>query len=294
MDTLVITPPTDDDSDFTLAVSAVSSEADSGDSAGISTEIDVTVEPFEYVGTDDADTISASAGDDVIRGLGGDDAIDAGGGSDTVYAGSGDDIVLGRAGADILYGETGNDDLKGGSGADLLYGGGGSDDLAGDAGNDEIYGDAGNDFISGGGGADILYGGTGEDILDGGAKADFLVGGAGVDTLTGGKGNDIFHYNSLDEIGDTITDFKSGKDSLTFDSSAFIADYDPDTGELDAGAFESLVEFDPGAPSSTAAFVFDQASDNLYYDQSGIGDGYTLIATVNDGDLDLSDILMID
>jgi Ca2+-binding RTX toxin-like protein len=294
LDTLIITPAKDDDSNFTLAVSATSSETDGSDSAEISTKIDVTVEPFEYVGTDDADTISASGADDVIRGLGGDDAIDAAGGSDTVYAGNGDDSVLGRGGADLLYGEAGDDNLQGGSGADILYGGQGSDDLAGNAGNDEIYGDAGNDFISGGSGEDILYGGTGDDILEGGAKNDFLAGGAGADTLTGGKGNDIFHFDSMDDVGDTITDFKSGKDSLTFDADAFNANYDPDTGELDAGAFESLAEFDPGTPSSSAAFVFDQGSDNLYYDESGIGEGYTLVATVNDGDLDLSDILMID
>jgi len=140
----------------------------------------------------------------------------------------------------------------------------------------------------------MLYGGGGNDELSGGARDDILTGGAGADTLTGGKGRDIFHYDSLNDLNDTITDFKSGSDRLSFDANAFEANYNQETGELDAADFDSVADFDPSSPETSAAFVFDQSTESLYYDLSGTGEGYTLVANIENGDLDLSDILMIE
>jgi len=238
--------------------------------------LDISVEPYEIVGTEAADILTGSTSADVIRALGGSDIIDARDGSDTIYAGGDADIV------------------EGGRGDDLIYGGSGDDVLAGESGADILYGEAGSDTLEGGSGEDMLYGGGGEDTISGGDKADILTGGAGADTLTGGKGDDVFHFQTVADLGDSITDFKSGKDALTFDANEFNADFDAETGQLDAQAFESVREFDLSEPATTATFVFDQATDNLYYDQVGDGEGYTLVANINDGEVDLGDILLID
>ncbi|MDP1572723.1 MAG: Ig-like domain-containing protein [Pseudomonadota bacterium] len=91
--------------------------------------------------------------------------------------------------------------LSGGTGDDLLIAGANGDRLLGNAGDDLLIGGAGNDQIYGGTGADTIYGGGGNDYLVGGAGADNFV-------FTGwaSGGND------------TIADFVSGTDGITFDS----------------------------------------------------------------------------
>ncbi len=54
---------------------------------------------------------------------------------------------------------------------------------------------------------EILVGGEGDDTLTGGAGDDQLFGGGGDDTLTGGAGADTFHYESIGDGNDFITDF---------------------------------------------------------------------------------------
>ncbi len=56
---------------------------------------------------------------------------------------------------------------------------------------------------------------TGRDALFGDANDNTITGGLGADTLTGGAGGDTFVYNSLREIGDTITDFTPYADKLS-------------------------------------------------------------------------------
>ena len=47
--------------------------------------------------------------------------------------------------------------------------------------------------------------------------------GAGADTLTGGLGDDIFDYNALSEIGDSITDFEVGANGDVMDMIGLLA-----------------------------------------------------------------------
>ncbi|MFC3692680.1 calcium-binding protein [Chenggangzhangella methanolivorans] len=108
---------------------------------------------------------------------------------------------------DVINGKGGNDELEGNGGNDKLYGGSGNDDLEGDSGNDTLEGGSGNDELDGGSGNDVLKGGKGNDELDGGI---------GNDILTGGKGFDTFKFERFDGA-DTITDFKSGQDTIEFD-----------------------------------------------------------------------------
>ncbi len=102
------------------------------------------------------------------------------------------------------------------------------------AGDDTIDGGAGNDLLIGGAGEDTLIGGAGNDMLDGGLGDDILSGGAGLDMLTGGGGADTF----IIETGpvtvatvETITDFVSATDMISFGGPAGTADNYLDNGQ---------------------------------------------------------------
>ena len=270
------------------------------------------------------DTIFGGSGDDTIYSGFGDNVIDGGSGTDTVdYSESGvavkvrldqdygesrydntfddtltgienvtgsdyDDYIKGDSGDNLFEGGAGDDTLVGGSGADMLYGGDDDDTVKGGSGADLLYGGDGLDTIEGGGGNDYIYGDEGDDVILGGGGHDIIVGGLGDDTLTGGRGNDTFQFNALDELGDTITDFGGG-DSLAFDGDVFVVAHDETSGLIDATEFESVADFDTSAPGTSAAFVFDESTNDLYYDQSGSGQGYTLVANIEDG-VDETDI----
>ncbi|MDZ8035549.1 DUF4347 domain-containing protein [Nostoc sp. DedSLP04] len=98
--------------------------------------------------------------------------------------------------------------------ADVINGQEGDDRIDGKSGNDLLRGGAGNDTLLGGADNDSLVGGVGNDSLVGGAGNDILVGGEDNDTLTGGAGNDQFIYQTLSDVGDTITDFNQNQDKL--------------------------------------------------------------------------------
>ncbi|MEH2276016.1 MAG: DUF4347 domain-containing protein [Nostoc sp.] len=100
--------------------------------------------------------------------------------------------------------------------ADVINGQGGDDRIDGKSGKDLLRGGTGNDTLLGGADDDILVGGAGNDSLIGGAGNDILIGGADNDILTGGSGNDQFIYQTLNNSGDTITDFNQSQDKLIF------------------------------------------------------------------------------
>ncbi|MBH8564824.1 cadherin-like domain-containing protein [Nostoc sp. CENA67] len=120
------------------------------------------------------------------------------------------DYLTGTVGNDIINGGNGNDTIYGGAGSDSLNGDNGNDILYGDG---LMDGGAGNDTLNGGNGDDTLYGGGGSDYLIGGNGNDLLYGGTGSDILTGNNGNDIFAFTA-GEGTDTITDFTKGQDKI--------------------------------------------------------------------------------
>jgi hypothetical protein len=149
-----------------------------------------------------ADTIKAGDGNDVIYGGDGGDTIYGGSGDDEVYGGVGGDTIFGEDGSDLLDGGEGGDTIRGGSGGDVIYGGDGADTLWGDDGSDLIHGDAGADTLRGNDGNDALMGGDGADTVWGDAGDDVVVAGVGSDTAVGGAGDDLL----LGEAGnDSIT-----------------------------------------------------------------------------------------
>jgi hypothetical protein len=78
-------------------------------------------------GTEGDDVIRAGAGADTINGLGGNDVICAGPGDDTIRGGSGNDTVRGGRGNDSSSGEGGDDDMVGQGDGDIADGGAGID-----------------------------------------------------------------------------------------------------------------------------------------------------------------------
>ncbi|MFZ5855964.1 MAG: beta strand repeat-containing protein [Chloroflexota bacterium] len=97
---------------------------------------------------------------------------------------NGNNTITGTAGIDMLFGMNGNDVLNGGANGDLLCGGNGNDTLNGGAGNDTLNGELGDDILNGGSGNDALSGMSGADTLTGSTGADYFSGGLGLDVLT--------------------------------------------------------------------------------------------------------------
>ena len=181
--------------------------------------------PAMIVGTNAADTINGSDGDDIIYGYNGDDTISGGHGHDIIYGGDQSDTV---------YGGWGNDTLIGGTGDDKLYGEWGDDTLDGGYGNDTMHGGRGNNVFIPGQGNDKVYGGDDHDTVDystlaqgvnvtmnatygngtvtgagGLVKSDALI---SIEKVIGGQGNDYMILSATTEAaGGAGNDFfKSG------------------------------------------------------------------------------------
>lgn len=135
-------------------------------------------------GTNQSETLTGTAGNDLILARGGDDTVNAGAGNDRVY---------GHRGNDTLNGEAGNDRIRGNAGSDTINGGEGNDMLRGRWGNDTVNGDAGDDRIWVGRGADIENGGPGNDRMHAIARDQQL------DQIDCGEGDrDIVWVNALE------------------------------------------------------------------------------------------------
>jgi len=126
------------------------------------------------------------------------------------------ETLTGTAGRDVICGRGGNDKLRGLGGDDVLVGGDGHDALDGGAGNDDLQGEKGHDLADGGAGNDSVAGGDGHDLLGGGAGNDTLEGGAGADSFFAGADADV--VKALDGRRDLLISCGSGKDSLSADA----------------------------------------------------------------------------
>ncbi|WP_261341454.1 hypothetical protein [Fuscovulum blasticum] len=137
-----------------------------------------------FIGSDAAEAIWGTAGNDVILASAGADTVDGGEGRDLVdfqALGAGVAASLATQPLAVTAGAAAGTVL---TGIEDLAGTGFADTLTGDAGANALWGQAGNDLLAGGAGADTLDGGEGNDTLRGGAGADRLAGGGGVDYAT--------------------------------------------------------------------------------------------------------------
>ncbi|MFI0402523.1 MAG: VCBS domain-containing protein, partial [Cyanobium sp.] len=240
--------------------------------------------------------VHGGAGNDSLIGGAGDDRSTLQGITNSgLVGGDGDDTLVGRGGADILDGDGGNSTADadidtvdysqdGGSGAvtvNLTTGTatdswGTTDTLRS---IENVIGTALADTITGSAVANVLRGGNGDDSIFGEAGNDTLVGGMGADNLTGGIGINVFLYNATNEGNDSITDFASGTDKLSFSTSAF--------GGITSATLNSNFFISPDSfaqNSTTPQFIFNTAFSSLIYDANGINpDGQSTLLTVQVG-----------
>lgn len=202
------------------------------------------------------DVIVGLAGNDVIDGNDGNDTLDGGDGQDKLFGNDDNDHLIGGAGNDFLYGDDDNDNLEGGSGSDMLYGGSGNDTLTAGDGRDTLYGGEGRDVLHGGPGADRLYGGDGDDVL---------ISGMGTQKFYGGEGEDVFVFSVIPHVADVISDFDLNEDKIDIS----------------------------GLIGSRGVITAESVSDNttgLYVDPDGLGSARTMLITLIEDKLDISDI----
>ena len=165
----------------------------------------------------------------------------------------------------------------------------------------DAEGSSGDDSLLGNAGPNSLWGMGGDDVLDGRGGNDVLYGGEGEDTLTGGAGDDIFVLEPGGTgavFGDLITDFGDGLDSLQVTAADFGIGY---TGVLDSNDFHVIGDgetFDGSTAvgADTNAFVYDandgaEEGGTLYHGNDG--DGYTVVATLENGDVVSEDIVLV-
>lgn len=277
--------------------------------------------------------LSGGDGNDILIGGPTTDYLYGGAGNDTLTGGSGNDYLNGGPGADSMSGGTGNDTYVVDSQADVVseQPGQGTDTVHSSvsytlpANVEDLYLTGSGNLIGSGNSEDnlivssgvagdtALYGLGGNDTLIGGTGNDTLVGGAGSDVLTGGTGADTFSYTDPTDgsavasnivrgtiVGDTLTDFASGQDTLLFESTTFnvYADNLTSLSLIDSttnsgnGHFTTISTAYNGTlpaglsnayDSGTPTFIYSTVDNTLYYDPNGSSAGYTVIATLSSG-----------
>ncbi|HEV7323830.1 MAG TPA: calcium-binding protein [Bosea sp. (in: a-proteobacteria)] len=283
-----------------------------------------------FYGLAGADRIDGGSGFDEVRydkdaANGGSSGIVADLQAGTIKDGFGDiDIVRNIEGirgtqlVDIMNGDNGNNRFRGLGGADVFDGRGGIDtvDYSRDAANGGTQGVTVNlatgigkdgfgsldlifnvENVIGTDAIDQLTGTSGNNTLDGRGGNDLLVGGLGTDILIGGAGNDVFRFTFSVEGGDFINDFAKGQDRVEISASGFTG-----AGLVGsaAGTMVTAAQFLSVASGHTATtagqrFIFDQSTDQLWFDSNGSGvGGDVLIATfTNNPNLANTDLFLI-
>ncbi|AYF85838.1 MULTISPECIES: peroxidase family protein [unclassified Pseudomonas] len=255
-------------------------------------------------GTNEADILIASIGDDTIWGDGGNDRIEGGDGVDSLNGGAGDDIITDMGGDDNIKGDDGNDVIHGGNGFNLILGGAGNDFIITGEDVSETFGGTGNDFIYGAKGNLQTAGNEGDDwieigtqdgapgdnfspfALDEVAGNDVFVGGGGFDEMIGEGGDDIFFGSE----GADHFDGGSGFDwvSYKFDPFGVLADmivddfFEPPVPASNAGIFDRFA-FVEGLAGSQFGDVL--RGDNA--DAAEIAENGPLGSVLNQAGIDL-------
>ncbi|MHA4866224.1 calcium-binding protein [Duganella sp. PWIR1] len=227
---------------------------------------------IDYHASAGAVSVNLATGVVTNDGMGGNDKLI---GIEIAIGSSFGDTLTGSAGADILDGWLGNDTLDGGAGADILLGGAGNNSIVGGAGADTLISAGGKDLLDGGLDSDIAvvslpfdsytvtrpnatdtvltykfdannvitlrgienvifggYNGTTMTLAEVQANIpsafdDNLVGDSGANTLNGGLGNDRMEGKGGDDTyvvnaaGDNVIEAEDeGTDSVTVDFTA--------------------------------------------------------------------------
>ena len=277
----------------------------------------------KVVGSSYADVFLGDDNNNTFVGLRGKDTIDGGGGDrdwveyrDDANVGGTRGIVADLTAGTIkdgfgnvdtvsnverVAGTRYNDSFVGNGGQNVFAGGEGKDSYDGKGGDDFIFffrdftgtdvgpinvdlSKASNQIIDDGFGntetATSIEGVIGTDFADkikGTSGFNYFAGSDGKDTMTGGGGNDEYEIWDLDHMNDqdVITDFTSGsggnQDVLRFDMS-----------NMGASTTLTLVN-GTAATQAVSTFIFDTATDKLYWDADGTGGGARVTVAVLQG-----------
>jgi trimeric autotransporter adhesin len=204
--------------------------------------------------------------------------------------------------ANMITGNSGDNRLDGKAGPDVMAGGAGNDTYIVDGGGDIVIetASAGTDTVQSS--IDFVLGANVENLtLTGGALfgtgnalanriigtsgANVLDGKLGADILTGGAGADSFVFSNLQNLADTITDFRPGVDKIQISAMAF-------GGGLMSGLpvqFTAVAGAMPPPVGTNGQFLYNTTTDELFFDRNGSGAGSLfLIAIVQTGSLALT------
>jgi Ca2+-binding RTX toxin-like protein len=195
------------------------------------------------------DFVPANAAAQTLTGTAGDDLIFGGGGNDTIN---------GLAGSDTIDGGTGNDTMNGGAGNDVLTGGAGNDTITADDGS------AGNDTITGGTGNDVINAGAGDDVIN------YAVG-DGNDTVNARAGSDTLNITGRADTADTLNVVFNGT-ALTAIASGTLAGVETVKADLLGGIGTDLLSYGSG---TTAAVMVNLATGNNVLNVVWNGTGFT-------------------
>jgi serralysin len=125
-----------------------------------------------------------------------------------------------------------------------------------------------------------IIGSNQDDIISGNARNNLFAGADGRDEMSGGSGRDEFVWWDINHFndGDRITDFLANQDKLSFDQSSF------------GGMNRVRIENDLNPNTAQGTFLFDNASDILYWDANGSGAGqrYAIVELPNVNSLSFS------
>ncbi len=231
------------------------------------------------IGSDFADNLTGSGGNNIFQPLGGMDTIDGAAGVDRLFFLT-DDTTSGVV-IDLAAGTITNDGF-GNTGSITSI--------------ESVTGTFNDDSIAGGAGANLLEGESGNDTISGGASSDTLFGGNGIDLMDGGAGNDDFIYEETGDgtqittnqtiaasglATDVINNFVSAEDDFSIDETGFVT----------SPQFVSIGTAYDGTNSGLgggAAFIFD--GTHLSFDFDVTSAGYTALAQVNGDAVVASDI----
>lgn len=199
-------------------------------------------------------------------------------GADVLFGTGGDDYLDGRGGSDVLFGRGGNDTVAPGDGADVAFGGGGIDEISYYDANGPVQVDlARGRATDAAGSTDLLFGFENiqgslyGDILVGDDGANRINGNHGADTLTGGGGADTFVLSSRADAVDTITDFQHGVDHIELHrTEVFIPGHQPPAGILG----EQYFAIGSQATTPDQMLLYDPGSNTIFLDPDGSAGQY--------------------
>ncbi|WP_407519013.1 beta strand repeat-containing protein [Methylobacterium oryzisoli] len=231
-----------------------------GSTAAVQVDLGIGTGGGGFAAGDSYSAIEAVTGSnfaDTLRGTGGDDDLDGGAGTDLMEGRGGNDTYqVGEAGDRVIEASGGGDDTVVARGSYTLEAGQEIEHLV-------AYFDRRRPISS------TLTGNEFANEIRGAEGYDRLNGRGGADTLTGGRGGDTFVFDSALVSGqfDHVTDFTPGADKIELSSGVFSA---LPKGALDAAAFKDL---SAGPVDASDRILYDRASGGLFYDADGAGAG---------------------